>query len=115
MDKSSTQHLPKSKKVFVQSQRIPDVRVPFREIELSSTTSYTGTVEANEPVRVYDTSGPINEHDITKGIPALRASWIQERGDVEEYEGRNIVPIDNGYDTTNQSEHAISKGNLVEY
>jgi phosphomethylpyrimidine synthase len=115
MENYSSQSLPKSKKVFVQSQRFPDVRVPFREIELSSTTSYTGTIEANEPVRVYDTSGPFHEHDITKGIPALRASWIKERGDVEEYEGRNIVPIDNGYDSSDQSEYARSKGNLVEY
>jgi phosphomethylpyrimidine synthase len=115
MEKSSTQPLPKSKKVFVHSQRFTDVKVPFREIELSSTASYTGAIEVNEPVRVYDTSGPVNGHDITKGIPARRASWIKDRGDVEEYDGRNVAPIDNGYVTSDQSEYARSKGNLVEY
>ena len=36
----------------------PEVRVPFREIKLSPTKSFNGRVEANEPERVYDCSGP---------------------------------------------------------
>jgi phosphomethylpyrimidine synthase len=88
-----------SKKVYVTGSR-PDIKVPMREIELSPTTGHFGE-EENLPVRVYDTSGPYTDTnysiDITKGLPALCSSWIQERGDVEEYEYRKIKPEDNGY------------------
>jgi phosphomethylpyrimidine synthase len=89
---------PASKKVYVEGSR-PDIRVPMREIELSPTQTEAGTFE-NEPVRVYDTSGPYTdsnyEPDIFKGLPELRKKWILERGDVEEYEGREVRPEDNG-------------------
>ncbi|MEE3808841.1 MULTISPECIES: phosphomethylpyrimidine synthase ThiC [Lysinibacillus] len=88
-----------SKKVYVEGSR-PDILVPMREIALSPTTGSFGD-EKNAPIRVYDTSGPYtdpNYHvDITKGLPALRRAWIEERGDVEEYEGRTIKPEDNGF------------------
>ena len=84
----STDVLPKSKKVYVAGQRHKDVRVPFREIELSPTVSHTGRVEANAPVRVYDTSGlwgdPEFHGDVERGLPALRQDWILGRGDVQE-------------------------------
>lgn len=88
-----------STKVYVEGSR-PDIQVPMREIGLSPTTGHFGE-EDNAPVRVYDTSGPYTDEnytvDITKGLPALRRNWIVERGDVEEYEGRDIKPEDNGY------------------
>ncbi|MFB4165306.1 phosphomethylpyrimidine synthase ThiC [Alteribacillus sp. JSM 102045] len=88
-----------SKKVYVEGSR-PDIKVPMREIDLSPTTGSFGE-EENPPLRVYDTSGPYTDSDysvdITKGLPALRSKWIQERSDVEEYEGRDTKPEDNGY------------------
>jgi phosphomethylpyrimidine synthase len=88
-----------SKKVYVEGSR-PDIKVPMREIELSPTTGTFGE-EENPPIRIYDTSGPYTDADysvdITKGLPSLRSSWIHERGDVEEYEGREIKAEDNGY------------------
>ncbi len=88
-----------SKKVYVEGSR-PDILVPMREIALSPTTGSFGD-EENAPIRVYDTSGPYTDLafrvDITKGLPALRSTWIQERGDVEEYGGRTIKPEDNGF------------------
>ncbi|MBY0011545.1 phosphomethylpyrimidine synthase ThiC [Paenibacillus typhae] len=96
-------NFPGSKKVYVEGTR-PEIRVPMREIELSSTSSTFGE-EENLPVRVYDTSGPYTDPnytvDITKGIPAVRSTWIQERGDVEEYGGRKVKPEDNGYKDNN--------------
>jgi phosphomethylpyrimidine synthase len=84
----SREVLPKSKKVFVEGKRHKDVRVPFREIELSPTVSHTGRVEVNEAVRVYDTSGPWSDPafhgDVERGLPALRREWILGRGDIEE-------------------------------
>ena len=50
--------LPNSKKVFVSGKLHPDLRVPFREISLAPTKTMSGEIEVNEPVRVYDTSGP---------------------------------------------------------
>ena len=79
----------------------PDIRVPFREISLAPTKSINGEIEINEPVRVYDTSGPWGDPDfhgdVTQGLPPLRAKWIRERGDVEEINGRAASPLDDGY------------------
>src|ERR1051325_2316845 len=49
---------PNSKKIYVAGEIHPDIRVPFREISLAPTKSLNGDIEINEPVRVYDTSGP---------------------------------------------------------
>ena len=70
---------PKSRKVYVAGKLHPQIRVPFREISLSPTVSHTGGVEANPPVRVYDTSGPAHS-DFTAGLPKLRQPWIAARG-----------------------------------
>jgi len=115
MEKTSIHPFPHSKTVYVHGKLNPDVRVPFREIEVSATTGYNGLIEKNEAVRVYDSSGAVTNHDIKQGIDPIRASWIKERSDVEEYDGRNVHPIDNGYISDNQTEYARTKGNLVEY
>lgn len=88
-----------SKKVYVEGSR-EDIKVPMREIQLSSTTGIFGE-EKNEPVRVYDTSGPYTDTnhsiDIRSGLLPIRRNWVLERGDVEEYEGREVKPEDNGF------------------
>jgi len=97
----SSEQLPASKRVYLQGRTHPDVRVPMREIELASTKGFDGQSEPNEPVRVYDCSGPWGDPNfngtVEEGLPALRAKWIRERGDVEEYAGREVTPIDDGY------------------
>jgi phosphomethylpyrimidine synthase len=97
----SSDQLPNSKKVHVAGAIHLDVRVPMREITLAPTKTFSGQTEANEPVRVYDTSGPWGDPNftgsVTQGLPALRREWIVSRGDVEEYEGRTVTPQDNGY------------------
>ncbi|MED3661098.1 MULTISPECIES: phosphomethylpyrimidine synthase ThiC [Ureibacillus] len=102
----SFMQFPASKKVYVEGSR-SDIRVPMRGITLSPTKTETGIIE-NEPVRVYDTSGPYTDPDfqpdIQKGLPPLRKRWILERGDVEEYEGRPVKPEDNGFRNEKQSE-----------
>lgn len=90
---------PGSKKVYVQGSR-PDIKVPMREISLGTSTNLHGEEVANEPVQVYDTSGVYTDTelktDIRQGLPANRLSWIEERGDVESYVGREVKPEDNG-------------------
>jgi phosphomethylpyrimidine synthase len=75
----STDALPMSRKVFVSGQIHKDVRVPMREVELTPTKSYTGAVTPNEPVRVYDCSGPWGDRPSrhVRARPApLRRDWI---------------------------------------
>src|SRR5262245_27537534 len=92
---------PNSRKIYVSGKLHPDVRVPFREITLAPTKSISGEIEINEPVRVYDTSGPWGDPDfhgdVTQGLPPLRANWIRQRADVEDCVGRKVQPIDDGW------------------
>ena len=117
----SSEQLPASTRVYLQGRIHPDVRVPVREIELSDTKSYTGAVTKNEPVRVYDCSGPWGDPAFTgtsdEGLPALRAKWIAARGDVAEYDGREVKPQDNGYLSGKHAEYAskAEKNRLVEF
>jgi len=104
---------PASRRVYIQGSR-SDVRVPMREIALSPTRLPNGTEVPNEPVRVYDTSGPWGDPafhaDSSQGLPSVRAAWIRERGDVEEIEGRDVRPIDDGYLSEKHREQAESEG-----
>jgi phosphomethylpyrimidine synthase len=117
----SSEQLPNSKRVYLQGQIHPDVQVPVREITVSDTKSYTGAVTANEPVRVYDCSGPWGDPTFAgksdEGLPALRSKWIQARGDVQEYNGREVKPMDNGYLSGKHAEFAskAEKNRLVEF
>ncbi len=80
-----------SKKVYIQSERDPRVRVPMRRIDLADTVAPDGNSRPNAPVYVYDTSGPFTDPDIEvnvmEGIPQLRVDWIAERGDTDELPG----------------------------
>jgi len=112
--------LPNSRRVYVAGEQ-PGVRVPFREISQNQTRSFTGELEDNPPVRVYDTSGPWGDPsvraDVREGLPSLRRHWILERGDVEEYAGRELQPIDDGYltfDAANQARQK-EKGRLEDF
>lgn len=91
-------YFPNSKKVYVQGNR-SDIRVPMREIILSPTTGRFGD-QVNEPIRVYDTSGMYTDvesaTDAVQGLPPIRREWIVQSGDVEEYDGRKVVPLDDG-------------------
>ena len=89
----TTGALPASRKVHVDGVLHSDIRVAMREIDLSD--------GANEPpLRVYDASGPYTDPqasiDIHHGLAEIRRGWIEARGDVEPYQGRDIKPEDNG-------------------
>src|SRR4029450_11809580 len=63
-------------KVYVSASN-PSVRVPFREVALTT----------GERLRLYDTSGPYTDPeytaDVKQGLLPLRRPWILSRGDVE--------------------------------
>ena len=85
----SVEPFPGSRKVYLQGSR-PDIRVPMREITLTDTPASFGA-ETNPPVLVYDTSGiytdPEATIDLRAGLPEIRRSWIEERGDTERLSG----------------------------
>ncbi len=82
---------PNSKKVYLSGSQY-NIKVPFREITLTDTiiggTPKTPEYQANSPVLVYDTSGPYTDPhykiDVHRGLPKLRADWIQARADTHQ-------------------------------
>ncbi len=83
---------PNSKKVYVTGEIHKDIKVAMREISLSDTKeNFTGEIQHNPAVTVYDTSGPYTdptvEIDVQVGLEKLREKWILDRGDVEELDG----------------------------
>ena len=74
LEPHSSEPLPNSKRVYLPGKLHPDIRVPMREVELAP-TSFNDAVEPNEPVRMYDCSGPWGDPSFSgtsdKGLPAL--------------------------------------------
>ena len=81
---------PASCKTYIPGQLHPELRVPVRDIALTN----------GETVSVYDTSGPYTDPtaiiDVRKGLQTVRSAWIEGRGDVERYQGRPPVALDDG-------------------
>jgi len=102
---------PNSKKVYVNGTLHPDIKIPFREISLSPSTTIGGKKNGNgnghhkendeSSILVYDTSGPYTDPeakiDIREGLQPIRLPWIMGREDVEYYDARTILPKDDGY------------------
>lgn len=86
----TTGALPGSRKIYVAGDLHPEIRVGMRQIDLSPTIDEDGTEIANEPVVVYDTSGPYTDPDyhvdLQRGLPRLREAWIEGRGDTHRLE-----------------------------
>ena len=82
-----------SRKIHVAPDAAPDLRVPLREVVLAESA-------AEPPVPIYDPSGPYTDPqatiDVDAGLPRTRVEWVRERGGVEEYQGRDVQPEDNG-------------------
>jgi len=79
------------RKVYVEGPS--GVRVPFAEVALADSAGRDGPV-ANDPVRLYDTSGPGSDPAV--GLVPVRQAWITGRCDVCEYEGRAASVRDDG-------------------
>ena len=81
-----------SRKVYAEAPGRPDIRVPYREIAFSD--------PKEEPVRVYDPSGPYTETDaaidLEKGLSPVREPWIVGRG-YAAVKPREVKPEDNGF------------------
>ncbi len=82
-----------SRKIYTSPASHPDIMVPFREVVLDPSAR-------EEPVRLYDCSGPYTEEnaaiDLAAGLPRVRASWIARRGFASAV-AREVKPEDNGF------------------
>ena len=80
-----------SRKIYVAAPEHPEMRVPFREVVL--------TTDAEPPVRLYDPSGPYTETDaridLNAGLAQPRRAWLDARG-FEQVVGRAVTAADNG-------------------
>lgn len=81
---------PSSEKVYLSGKLYPEIKVGMRKVSLTPTITVEDgerRVEPNDPVYVYDTSGPYSdpnvEIDLEKGLPKLRQSWIDGRKEGE--------------------------------
>ena len=76
---------PNSQKIYLSGSRA-DIRVPLREIAQDDTVTDKGH-EPNPPIPVYDTSGaygdPNAKINLKQGLPHIRSTWLNERGDTE--------------------------------
>jgi phosphomethylpyrimidine synthase len=84
----TTTPFPASQKVYVPGAQA-GVRVPMREISLTATKSMNGgTPTINEPITIYDTSGPYTDPavkiDARSGLAPYRRDWVIGRNDVVE-------------------------------
>lgn len=77
---------PDSEKVYLHGKIYPDIRVGVRRINLTPTIKMEKgkrVEKPNEPLLVYDTSGPYSDPeidiDLRRGIPRMRDSWIAGR------------------------------------
>jgi phosphomethylpyrimidine synthase len=87
-----------SRKIYTSPEGHPDISVPFREIALDPSAK-------EEPLRLYDTSGPYTEVnaaiDLAAGLPAIRAPWLAKRNHAQ-VAARAVKPEDNGFVPTDR-------------
>ena len=84
----TTTPFPASGKVYLQGTQA-GVRVPMRQISLTTTKAMNGGMPiANEPITIYDTSGPYTDPnvkiDVRSGLAPYRRNWVIGRNDVVE-------------------------------
>lgn len=99
---------PSSEKVYLKGSLFP-INVGMRKINLTPNVHYEGNTRIetpNEPVLVYDTSGPYTDPNqkinINQGIPRLREEWIANRGDVDE-----LNDITSQYGRMRRNDHSL--------
>ena len=77
-------HSDSENRIYIDSKN-NDLKVPFKLIDVTSTQTENGDSE-NPNFLKYDTTGPMGDekykHDFKKGLPKLRASWLNKNTDL---------------------------------
>lgn len=79
-------------KAYLPGTLYPEIKVGMMKVNLTPTVikdeNGVPHMEPNEPVYIYDTSGPYSDPaykvDLKQGLPRMREKWITERNDTEE-------------------------------
>ena len=104
LDDEVLRPFPNSRKIFI-TGRQADIQVPMRAISLADTQTTAG-LEENPPVIIYDTSGPYTDPtvdiDLRRGLPALRRTWIEARGDTEQ-----LPQLTSAYGRSRATDHSL--------
>lgn len=92
------QPFPNSAKKYIRGHLFPQIKVPFREVRLSSSKIYgTDQITENQPVILYDTSGPYTDPDVAidvkNGLEPVRASWLTDRDDSVIYSAESVKTL----------------------
>jgi phosphomethylpyrimidine synthase len=77
-------HSDSENRIYIGSKN-NDLKVPFKLIDVTATQTENGDSE-NPNFLKYDTTGPMGDekyqHDFKKGLPKLRASWLDKNTDL---------------------------------
>ena len=77
-------HSDSENRIYIDSKN-NDLKVPFKLIDVTATQTENGESE-NPNFLKYDTTGPMGDekyqHDFKKGLPKLRASWLNKNTDL---------------------------------
>ena len=110
---ATTEPLPGSRKIYIHGNN--GIRVPMREIRLHPTKGQDDQTHGNPPIRVYDTSGPYTDRDVTidlqRGLPEMRKPWILQRGESDKVEpSYRPIPGQSDPDTPLPARREILRG-----
>ena len=116
-----SKNFPNSEKVYIQGSS-NNIKVPTRKIRLTP-TKLNDTIQLNDPIYVYDTTGPYTDPeytiDFSTGLKKTRSKWIANRGDTEENSRSYLAHLkknfdDAQYDISKSALRAISGKNVTQ-
>ena len=100
----------KREKAYMQGKLFPQIKVGMTKVNLTPTVVRDEKglphMTPNEPVYIYDTSGPYSdpniEIDLKKGLPRMREQWIIDRDDTEQ-----LTEITSEYGRQRLADHSL--------
>lgn len=92
MTEKKKEYFARREKVYMQGKLFPQIKVGMQKVNLTPTVTVDKDGEKhitpNEPVYIYDTSGPFTDPnikvDLKKGISRMRLEWNRDRDDIEQ-------------------------------
>ena len=106
-----SENFPNSEKVYVEGSK-PNIRVPSRMIKQTA-TKLNDTIQENEPIYVYDTTGPYTDPkydiDVTLGLKKTREEWIKDRSDTEESSRSYLDALKPNFDNAQYDISSLSR------
>ena len=106
-----SKNFPNSEKVYTEGSN-SSIKVPSRMIRQTDTKLNNDT-QPNEPIYVYDTTGPYTDPsytiDVSSGLKKTREQWINERGDTEQSKRSYLDNLKSNFDNAQYSISTTSR------